>query len=1017
MTEMETYFRRQMTAIGATAMEQIGLMHVLVVGLRGVGVEMAKCLVMSGVQRLTLMDDELVREEDVGVNFLLREGDVGKPKSRLMATRLKELSPFTDIRTLPGALTLDLLLNFHVVVFTSSNVSMAELIAYNEFCRAQSPPIGFVWAESRGLFGTVFVDYGAVHKSIDASPLNQVEFRVLTKRTQIVGDTVTLVVREQRLRGHLQPGDLVQLRESPEALGDNSLVFTVHEVVSDSKLVVRCEFTEELETQRDEITCANRLRKVPDRIVTTNHRSLRERMVDAGPIACPLATETISDRGRNIHMALLGVHSFRREFGFLPSKNNIDHIQQALQLVHDTMEMNAQVVLSAQHTATSSRIDEKLVGQLLRCSSSDFLPLSAVIAGYAAIDVLGFSGAMGQRSYANCQFLAFDLLPFAPTVEEIKLDKPAGLHSAQPSALAAIFGSSALQRLRKASPLFIGFGPVCCETVKNSLCLGIGVEAPSISVALTQEDQLVVGREELNAHALFNISSIGTSKRLYLENLRQSIRVIPDLSSVGFDDLASASSVYLEADGLFHRFFVDDQCCAHEKPVVISFIDRSDGFRHVRSVFPHRTATTRERYIPPAMLDNAQIHAFDHVPTHLEVRDDENLLEVEECAQRAVKTFELVFSTAIQNAVECFATKQPLKEKYAGQDSVVWMLWHVIRRGYQAQTFEESLRAAWILLELLPNIMTASTAESNPSDANASPPLVQVDIQIPDQLQLLVSTACIIANSLGLPIPPLPERRAIVVDVAASADAFSLHSNPRTIASILASLESADSTHMQQIVTRAKPTPLNLDDVDQMHLHFVQSLLNLQLARRNAPRVTTFAQLRRILRQPADFPPIVTILGGVATLELIKSLLQTPRSLENLREYMIQPHQSTLCVAPPPMPLAVHSLPLEATRGVALRTIPEQFTRWSKLIIPTTPELQSTSAIVQYLQKKHDVVVHELRFQGRRIAISKDSVFTFCSSSSSTSTSSMRFIFLSVVAIDARGDVIFPPIRITRTEA
>jgi tRNA A37 threonylcarbamoyladenosine dehydratase len=64
-------------------------MHVLVVGLRGVGAEIgtlradtdgpppcadwgvdwsAKCLALSGIQRLTLLDDDLVREEDLATN-------------------------------------------------------------------------------------------------------------------------------------------------------------------------------------------------------------------------------------------------------------------------------------------------------------------------------------------------------------------------------------------------------------------------------------------------------------------------------------------------------------------------------------------------------------------------------------------------------------------------------------------------------------------------------------------------------------------------------------------------------------------------------------------------------------------------------------------------------------------------------------------------------------------------------------------------------------------------------------
>ncbi|KAJ0408599.1 hypothetical protein P43SY_008946 [Pythium insidiosum] len=132
---IEAYFRRQMTAIGTAAMEQIGLLHVLVQCLA------AKCLAQSGVQRLTLLDDEL---------FLLREGDFGKPKAKLMASRLNELNPFADVRAMQGTLTLELMLNFHVIVFASPNITIEELVAYNEFCRAQAPPIGFVVAEQFG---------------------------------------------------------------------------------------------------------------------------------------------------------------------------------------------------------------------------------------------------------------------------------------------------------------------------------------------------------------------------------------------------------------------------------------------------------------------------------------------------------------------------------------------------------------------------------------------------------------------------------------------------------------------------------------------------------------------------------------------------------------------------------------------------------------------------------------------------------------------------------------------------
>lgn len=49
---------------------------------RGLGVETAKNLVLAGPGAVTLCDDEPVSLPDLGANFFLEEGDVGKPRAR-----------------------------------------------------------------------------------------------------------------------------------------------------------------------------------------------------------------------------------------------------------------------------------------------------------------------------------------------------------------------------------------------------------------------------------------------------------------------------------------------------------------------------------------------------------------------------------------------------------------------------------------------------------------------------------------------------------------------------------------------------------------------------------------------------------------------------------------------------------------------------------------------------------------------------------------------------------------------
>lgn len=49
---------------------------------RGLGVETAKNLTLAGPGLVSLCDDEPVAMPDLGANFFLEEGDVGKPRAR-----------------------------------------------------------------------------------------------------------------------------------------------------------------------------------------------------------------------------------------------------------------------------------------------------------------------------------------------------------------------------------------------------------------------------------------------------------------------------------------------------------------------------------------------------------------------------------------------------------------------------------------------------------------------------------------------------------------------------------------------------------------------------------------------------------------------------------------------------------------------------------------------------------------------------------------------------------------------
>lgn len=63
------------------AQERIRNANILLVNLKALGNEVAKNLVLAGIGSLTILDNDLVTEDDLGSQFLISDDDVGKPVS------------------------------------------------------------------------------------------------------------------------------------------------------------------------------------------------------------------------------------------------------------------------------------------------------------------------------------------------------------------------------------------------------------------------------------------------------------------------------------------------------------------------------------------------------------------------------------------------------------------------------------------------------------------------------------------------------------------------------------------------------------------------------------------------------------------------------------------------------------------------------------------------------------------------------------------------------------------------
>jgi ubiquitin-activating enzyme E1 len=93
----ESLYSRQLYVLGHEAMKRMSASNVLIVGLKGLGVEIAKNIALAGVKSLTLYDPAPVAIADLSSQFFLRVEDVGKPRDQVTAPRVAELNAYTPI--------------------------------------------------------------------------------------------------------------------------------------------------------------------------------------------------------------------------------------------------------------------------------------------------------------------------------------------------------------------------------------------------------------------------------------------------------------------------------------------------------------------------------------------------------------------------------------------------------------------------------------------------------------------------------------------------------------------------------------------------------------------------------------------------------------------------------------------------------------------------------------------------------------------------------------------------------
>ena len=93
---MEAWKERTELLVGPEGLERLFESSVAVIGLGGVGAYAAEMLCRAGVGHLILLDSDVVSESNKNRQLIALDSTIGKPKSVVLAERLKDINP--DVR-------------------------------------------------------------------------------------------------------------------------------------------------------------------------------------------------------------------------------------------------------------------------------------------------------------------------------------------------------------------------------------------------------------------------------------------------------------------------------------------------------------------------------------------------------------------------------------------------------------------------------------------------------------------------------------------------------------------------------------------------------------------------------------------------------------------------------------------------------------------------------------------------------------------------------------------------------
>lgn len=595
--------------MGHEAQRRMMASNALLIGLSGLGAEVAKNCILAGISSMTLCDPNPPSSFDLGGNFYLAEkdvvamGDDQKSRAQLSCDKLAELNQYVKVSVADHITSLskenqneilNLVNNISVCIVTIP-LPRSLIIALNEKCREIGA--SFIYSLSTGVFGKVFCDFGNAFvvsdKDGEQPAQSQIEF--------IDKDSTPPTVRvlEDQGRHGLETGDFVSFSRVvglDGLLGDSTKDYEIKstgpfsfELVGQDFKSASCPATQGYITQV----------KKP---VTMSFQSYKDALDN--PNELMMSDFAKFDRPTLLHLAYKALDAYMEKHSMeLPTPGDVGMVNEFVEIAKS---LDKDGIIADEKA-------ERILKHLASGSKAVLSPMCALLGGIVGQEVLKacsgkFTPIKGFFYIDADETLPDDLLPS---------DEVATSGSSRYDSQVAVFGKEMQTRLLQQRQFLVGSGAIGCEMLKNWALMGVAC-GPEGMIHITDMDR--IEKSNLSRQFLFRSKHINHFKSACAAEAAQEMN--PDLNIKAYQEKVAAETEHIFGDDFYDkltgvctaldnveaRLYVDQKCLFYRLPMLESGTLGTKGNTQV--VVPHLTenyGATRdppEKSIPVCTLKN-----------------------------------------------------------------------------------------------------------------------------------------------------------------------------------------------------------------------------------------------------------------------------------------------------------------------------------------------------------------------------------------------------------------------------